>query len=232
MTLWIIFGVFALASWIVSSRLKSKFKKYSQIPLPYSGAEIAQRMLRDNGINNVSINPVNGNLTDYYDPSNYSVNLSSGVYASRTVAAAAVAAHETGHALQHAQGYKAMALRTALVPVLNVSNTVLNVIFIGSFLLAFIAPNFMPYMLALKIIIAAYAVITLFSFVTLGVEIDASQRAINWLTSSGIITYGETRDGAVDALKWAAYTYLVAALSSLATLAYYVLQYLGASRND
>ncbi len=232
MTLWIIFGIFALASWIVSSRLKSKFKKYSQIPLPYSGAEIAQRMLRDNGVNNVTIHPVDGSLTDYYDPSNYSVNLSSDVYSSRTVAAAAVAAHETGHALQHAQGYKAMALRTALVPILNVSNTVLNVIFIGSFLFALIMPSLFPYTLALKIIIAAYAIITAFSFITLGVEIDASQRAINWLTDSGIITHGETRDGAVDALKWAAYTYLVAALSSLATLAYYVLQLLGSSNRD
>lgn len=227
--MWIIFGVFALASWIVSSRLKSKFKKYSQIPLPYSGAEVAQRMLRDNGVSNVSIRPTSGSLTDFYDPSDRTVNLSSDVYESRTVAAAAVAAHETGHALQHAQGYKAMALRTALVPFLNVSNTLLNVIFIGSFVLALVMPSLFPWTLALKIIVASYAVITLFSFVTLGVEIDASRRAINWLTESGIIAVGETRDGAVDALKWAAYTYLVAALSSLATLAYYVLQLAGRS---
>lgn len=229
--LWIIFGGFLLLSWIVSSTLKSKFKKYSKISLPYSGAEISRMMLSQNGVNNVSIQPVNGNLTDYYDPTNYSVNLSEDVYNSRTVAAAAVAAHETGHALQHAQGYKAMALRTALVPILNVSNTVLNVIFIASFALALIAPSLMPYTLALKIIVAAYSVITLFSFVTLGVEIDASRRAINWLTASGIIAHGETRDGAVDALKWAAYTYLVAALSSLATLAYYVIQLVGSNRD-
>ena len=231
MMLWIIFGGFLLLSWIVSSTLKSKFKKYSQISLPYSGAEISRMMLTQNGVNNVSIQPVNGNLTDYYDPTNYSVNLSENVYNSRTVAAAAVAAHETGHALQHAQGYKAMALRTALVPILNVSNTVLNVIFIASFALALIAPGLMPYTLALKIIVAAYSVITLFSFVTLGVEIDASRRAINWLTASGIIAHGETRDGAVDALKWAAYTYLVAALSSLATLAYYAIQLFGSNRD-
>lgn len=230
MTLWIIFGAFALLSWIVSSRLKSKFAKYSKIALPLSGAEVAQRMLKENGVNNVTIHPTDGLLTDFYNPSNRTVNLSTEVYSARTVAAAAVAAHETGHALQHAQGYKAMALRTALVPVLNVSNTILNVIFIGSFVLAFVAQDLFPWSFALKIIIAAYAVITLFSFVTLGVEIDASRRAINWLTASGVIAAGETRDGAVDALKWAAYTYLVAALSSLATLLYYILQLVG--RND
>lgn len=231
MMLWIIFGVFALASWLVSRTLKSKFEKYSQIPLPYSGAEISQMMLRQNGITNVSIHPTDGSLTDFYNPSDRTVNLSTSVYSQRTVAAAAVAAHETGHALQHAQGYKAMALRTALVPILNVSNTVLNVIFIGSFVLALIMPSLMPYTLALKIIIGCYALITLFSFVTLGVEIDASRRAINWLTASGVVAAGETRDGAVDALKWAAYTYLVAALSSLATLAYYVLRLMGSSRD-
>lgn len=229
--LWVIFGVFALASWIVSSTLKKKFEKYSQIPLPFSGAEISRRMLRENGVNNVTIQPTDGSLTDFYNPADRTVNLSTDVYSSCTVAAAAVAAHETGHALQHAQGYKAMALRTALVPILNVSNTLLNVIFIGSFVLALIMPGLMPYTLALKIIIGAYSVITLFSFVTLGVEIDASRRAINWLTESGVIRAGETRDGAVDALKWAAYTYLVAALSSLATLAYYILQLAGRSRD-
>lgn len=231
MMLWVIFGAFAILSWVVSSRLKSKFKKYSQIPLPLSGAEVAAKMLRDNGVNDVTIRPVDGTLTDFYNPSDKTVNLSSDVYASRTVAAAAVAAHETGHALQHAQGYKAMALRTALVPLQNVSATILNVIFIGMFALAFIMPNLMPYTLALKIIIGCYAVFTLFSFVTLGVEIDASRRAVNWLTESGIIAAGETRDGAVDALKWAAYTYLVAALSSLATLLYYVLQLVGSERD-
>ncbi|MDD7725853.1 MAG: zinc metallopeptidase [Bacteroidales bacterium] len=224
MTLWIIFGAFALLSWIVSSRLKSKFEKYSNISIPYTGAQVAEMMLRQNGINNVRIQPVDGTLTDFYNPSDRTVNLSTKVYDARTVAAAAVAAHETGHALQHAQDYKAMALRTALVPLQNISSTILNVIFIGMFALTFIMPNLMPYTLALKIIIACYAVFTLFAFVTLGVEIDASRRAINWLTASGVIVAGETRDGAVDALKWAAYTYLVAALSSLATLLYYILQ--------
>lgn len=224
MTLWIIFGAFALLSWIVSSRLKSKFEKYSNISIPYTGAQVAEMMLRQNGINNVRIQPVDGTLTDFYNPSDRTVNLSTKVYDARTVAAAAVAAHETGHALQHAKDYKAMALRTALVPLQNISSTILNVIFIGMFALSFIMPNLMPYTLALKIIIACYAVFTLFAFVTLGVEIDASRRAINWLTASGVIVAGETRDGAVDALKWAAYTYLVAALSSLATLLYYILQ--------
>lgn len=224
MTLWIIFGAFALLSWIVSSRLKSKFEKYSNISIPYTGAQVAEMMLRQNGINNVRIQPVDGTLTDFYNPSDRTVNLSTKVYDARTVAAAAVAAHETGHALQHAQDYKAMALRTALVPLQNISSTILNVIFIGMFALSFIMPNLMPYTLALKIIIACYAVFTLFAFVTLGVEIDASRRAINWLTASGVIVAGETRDSAVDALKWAAYTYLVAALSSLATLLYYILQ--------
>ena len=224
MTLWIIFGAFALLSWIVSSRLKSKFEKYSNISIPYTGAQVAEMMLRQNGINNVRIQPVDGTLTDFYNPSDRTVNLSTKVYDARTVAAAAVAAHETGHALQPAQDYKAMALRTALVPLQNISSTILNVIFIGMFALSFIMPNLMPYTLALKIIIACYAVFTLFAFVTLGVEIDASRRAINWLTASGVIVAGETRDGAVDALKWAAYTYLVAALSSLATLLYYILQ--------
>lgn len=231
MTLWIIFGAFAILSWVVSSRLKSKFEKYSKIPLPYTGAEIAKMMLTQNGVNNVSIRPVDGTLTDFYNPTDLSVNLSTKVFSERTVAAAAVAAHETGHALQHAQGYKAMALRTALVPLQNLSSRILNIIFIGMFALAFIMPNVLPYTLALQIIIACYAVFTLFSFVTLGVEIDASQRAIKWLTDSGVIAYGETRDGAVDALKWAAYTYLVAALSSLATLLYYILQFTQSSRD-
>lgn len=229
MILWIILGAFALFSYIVSSTLKNKFKKYSQIPLPISGAQVAERMLRQNGITDVKILQTNGSLTDFYNPSNKTVNLSEDVYSQCTVAAAAVAAHETGHALQHAQGYSALSLRTALVPLLNISNTVLNVIFIASFVLAFIAPTFLPWPVALRIIIGAYVVITLFSFITLGVEINASKRAIDWLTNSGTITYGVTRDAAVDALKWAAYTYLVAALSSLVTLIYYVLQLMGRS---
>lgn len=231
MLLWIIFGAFAILSMIVSRTLKSKFKKYSEIPLQYTGAQIAMRMLQDNNLNGVAVRPTDGSLTDYYDPSNRTVNLSSEVYSACTVAAAAVAAHETGHALQHAQGYKAMALRTALVPVLNISNTVLNVIFIGSFVAALFMQNLFPWDLALKIIIASYAIMTLFSFITLGVEIDASRRAINWLTESGVITYGVTRDSAVDALKWAAYTYLVSALSYLATLLYYILEFAGSNRD-
>lgn len=218
---------FIIASYVVSSTLKRKVKKYSQIPLPYSGAEIAQRMLRENGINNVSVRPTSGSLSDFYNPSDHSVNLSEDVYSACNVAAAAVAAHECGHAVQHACGYKALNLRTALVPLQNISAKVLNFIFIANLVAAFLLPNIFPWTLALQIIIAAYAIMSLFSVVTLGVEIDASKRAINWLTSSGVIAAGETRDGAVDALKWAAYTYLVVALSSIVTLIYYVLQLTG-----
>ena len=171
MILWIILGAFALFSYIVSSTLKNKFKKYSQIPLPISGAQVAERMLRQNGITDVKILQTNGSLTDFYNPSNKTVNLSEDVYSQCTVAAAAVAAHETGHALQHAQGYSALSLRTALVPLLNISNTVLNVIFIASFVLAFIAPTFLPWPVALRIIIGAYVVITLFSFITLAYQL-------------------------------------------------------------
>lgn len=226
--IWIIFGAFALLSFIVSSTLKSKFKKYSQMPLPMTGAEYAELMLRDHGITNVTVRPTSGSLTDFYNPSDLTINLSEEVYASRTVAAAAVAAHETGHAVQHAVGYKAMALRTALVPLQNISSTVLNVIFIAMFAISFFATQFMQ--IGLMVVIACYAVFTLFSFVTLGVEIDASQRAIRWLTDKGYVVK-ETRESAVDALKWAAYTYLVAALSSLATLVYYIARFAASSRD-
>lgn len=222
--LWIILIVFAVASFVVSRRLNSKFEKYSRVPLRESGAEVAARMLRENGVSGVSIRQVQGRLTDFYNPTDRSLNLSADVYGGRSVAAAAVAAHETGHALQHAQAYAGLKLRTALVPLQNISSTVLNVIFIASFALALLMPQLFPVRLALMVIIAAYAVITLFSFVTLGVEIDASKRAIGWLTSSGMVA-GETRDGAIDALKWAAYTYAVAALSALVTLIYYILRF-------
>ena len=228
MTLWIIFGAFALLSIFVSNTLKSKFKKYSQMPLPMTGAQYAQLMLRDHGITNVRVVPVSGSLTDFYDPTSHTVNLSEEVYDSRTVAAAAVAAHETGHAVQHAVGYKAMQLRTALVPLQNISSKVLNVVFIAMFALSFFISGFMR--TGLIIVIACYAIFTLFSFVTLGVEIDASTRAIRWLTDKGYVER-ETRESAVDALKWAAYTYVVAALSSLATLVYYIIRFTGSSRD-
>lgn len=224
-----IFIGFALLSFIVSSRLKSKFNKYSQVGLSMSGAEVAKRMLENNGIYDVTIRPVEGSLTDHYNPTDKTVNLSHDVYYGRSVSAAAVAAHETGHAIQHATAYSWLQLRTALVPLQNVSAKILNVIFIVMFAGAFLLPNLMPMTLALQIIVAAYAVFALFAVVTLPVEINASQRAIAWLTDTGIIV-GETREQARDALKWAAYTYVVAALSAIATLLYYVMMLVG--RND
>lgn len=224
-----IFIGFALLSFIVSSRLKSKFNKYSQVGLSMSGAEVAKRMLENNGIYDVTIRPVEGSLTDHYNPTDKTVNLSHDVYYGRSVSAAAVAAHETGHAIQHATAYSWLQLRTALVPLQNVSAKILNVIFIVMFAGAFLLPNLMPMTLALQIIVAAYAIFALFAVVTLPVEINASQRAIAWLTNTGIIV-GETREQARDALKWAAYTYVVAALSAIATLLYYVMMLVG--RND
>jgi len=194
-----------------------------------SGAEVAKRMLENNGIYDVTIRPVEGSLTDHYNPTDKTVNLSHDVYYGRSVSAAAVAAHETGHAIQHATAYSWLQLRTALVPLQNVSAKILNVIFIVMFAGAFLLPNLMPMTLALQIIVAAYAVFALFAVVTLPVEINASQRAIAWLTNTGIIV-GETREQARDALKWAAYTYVVAALSAIATLLYYVMMLVG--RND
>lgn len=221
-----IFIGFALLSFIVSSRLKSKFNKYSQVGLSMSGAEVAKRMLENNGIYDVTIRPVEGSLTDHYNPTDKTVNLSHDVYYGRSVSAVAVAAHETGHAIQHATAYSWLQLRTALVPLQNVSAKILNVIFIVMFAGAFLLPNLMPMTLALQIIVAAYAVFALFAVVTLPVEINASQRAIAWLTNTGIIV-GETCEQARDALKWAAYTYVVAALSAIATLLYYVMMLVG-----
>ncbi len=198
------------------------------MPLKISGAEAAAMMLRDNGITNVRITSINGTLTDHYNPTDYTINLSTDVFSGRNVAAVAVAAHETGHAVQHAVGYKALKLRTALVPLQNVASNVLNAVFIAMLVLSFIIANFWP--MALGIIVACYAIFTLFSFITLGVEIDASKRAIAWVTDKGVVN-AETRPAAIDALRNAAYTYLVAALSSLATLLYYLLQFMSSDRD-
>lgn len=226
----VLFIVFALLSWIVSSRLKSKFEKYQQTSISMSGAEVAQKMLYDNGIYDVTVQPTDGTLTDHYNPADKTINLSSDVFYGRNVSAAAVAAHETGHAVQHATAYAPLELRTMLVPLQNVSAKIINIIFWLMFLGAFILQGALPYTLALQIIIAAYAIFTLFAFVTLPVEINASQRAVAWLTNAGIIA-GETCEQAIDALKWAAYTYVVAALSSLATLLYYIWILFGRSRD-
>jgi uncharacterized protein len=217
---------FMLLSWIVSARLKSKFRKYSTIPMNYgmTGKDVAEKMLRDNGLNDVQVISVEGELTDNYNPMNKTVNLSRGVYYGNHVAAGAVAAHECGHAIQHAEAYAWLKMRTALVPIQTVSATVMNAIFLimmfGSFLIHGLFP------IALPIIIACYAVFTLFAFITLPVEINASNRALVWLNGAGITGY-ETHPKAQDALRSAAYTYVVAALSSLAMLLYWISVYLG-----
>ncbi len=228
MGLLIIFLGFFLLSWIVSSTLKSKFKAYSKVPLNYgmSGRDVAEKMLRDHGIHDVKIISVPGQLTDHYNPGNKTVNLSPEVYNGQSVASAAVAAHECGHAVQHAVGYAPLEMRSALVPIQNVSARVLNIIFMVMIFGGFLLPNILPYTLGLQIVIACYAIFTLFAFITLPVEINATQRALAWLNNSGVAT-GSIHSKATDALKWAAYTYVVAALSSLVTLMYYVMMYLG-----
>jgi uncharacterized protein len=225
----LIFGVFAVFSLIVSSVLKSKFKKYSKIPMNYgmSGKDVAEKMLHDNGIFDVQIVPTDGQLSDHYNPATKTVALSQDVYYGQSVSAAAVAAHECGHAVQHANAYAPLKLRSALIPVQNVSATILNIIFTMMFIgVMFFGSRGGFGQIALLIIIAAYAVFTLVAFITLPVEINASQRALAWLSNSGITNYNN-HSQAKDALKWAAYTYVVAALSSLAMLLYFILRFLG-----
>lgn len=217
MSIWVIMIAIMALSFLVQSMLQSRFNKYSKIPVSngMSGAEVAEKMLRDNGINDVKVVATRGMLTDHYNPQTKTVNLSEGVYASRSVAAAAVAAHECGHAVQHAYGYAPLRMRSALVPVVNFASNIVQwvllagVIFFQSF----------PGLLWLGI--ALFATTTLFSFITLPVEINASLRAISWLENAGV-TDSQTRPMAIDALKWAAYTYVIAALGSLATLLYYI----------
>ena len=218
----IIFLGVAILSWMVQSNLQSKFKRYSQVPLNngMTGREVAEKMLRDNGIYNVTVTCTPGFLTDHYNPTNGTVNLSESVYHSNSVAAAAVAAHECGHAVQHAMAYGPLQLRTALVPVVSfASNTVQWILLIG-ILLVEVFPALM------LVGIGLFALTTLFSFVTLPVEIDASRRATQWLNRAGI-TSPQNHEMAEDALSSAAYTYVVAAIGSLATLLYYVMIFLG-----
>lgn len=222
---WIIFGAIALFSWIVSATLKSKFKKYSKVPLSngMTGRDVAEKMLHDNGIYDVSITATQGVLTDHYNPTNKTVNLSEAVYHSNSVAAAAVAAHECGHAVQHAYSYGPLQMRSSLVPAVSfASKWVMWVLLAGIFMV-----QTFPYLLYLGI--ALFALTTLFSFVTLPVETNASKRALVWLNNAGI-TNVSNHDMAKDALKWAAYTYVVAALGSLATLIYYIMIALGNRR--
>ncbi len=217
MNIWVIMIIVMVLSYIIQLTLNSKFDKYSRIPGPHglTGADVARLMLRQNGINDVTVQSVSGKLTDHFNPQDMTINLSEGVYNSTSVAACAVAAHETGHAIQHATGYAPLRLRSALVPVVTfANNTVQWVLLLGVFMI-----NVFPSLLWIGI--GLFAMTTLFSLVTLPVEINASQRAIAWLAGSGVVD-DSTKPYAVDALKWAAYTYVIAAIGSLATLFYYI----------
>ena len=219
---WIIFIGFALLSWLVSSRLQNKFEKYSKIPMPngMTGKDVAEKMLHDNGIYNVTVTSVDGKLTDHYNPENHTVNLSHEVYHGNSVAAAAVAAHECGHAVQHARAYAPLTMRSKLVPVVSFASNIMTWVLLGGILML----NTFPQLLLAGIIL--FAMTTLFSFITLPVEINASKRALVWLSSSGI-TNARNHTQAEDALRSAAYTYVVAALGSLATLVYYIMIFMG-----
>jgi Zn-dependent membrane protease YugP len=222
MNIWGIFIAVMVLSWIVSAIMKSKFKKYSKIPIDngMSGKDIAERMLRDNGIYDVTIESVRGQLTDHYNPDKKTINLSQEVYNSRSVAAAAVAAHETGHAVQHATAYAWLGFRSKIVPIVSFSSKWVTWVILAGILLI----NTFPALLFTGIVL--FALTTLFSFITLPVEFNASQRALAWLSNTGITSYGN-HDKARSALKWAAYTYVVAALGSLATLLYYIIIFTG-----
>lgn len=219
---WIIGIVMMLVSLLVSQQLKSRFQKYSKTPLSngMSGAEIAQRMLHDHGITDVKVVSVAGQLTDHYNPLTRTVNLSEPVYHARNAAAAAVAAHECGHAVQHATAYSWLTMRSKLVPVVQVTSTFMQWVLLGGILLI----NTFPQLLLIGIIM--FAMTTLFAFITLPVEYDASNRALAWIKRNGIVTTSEY-DMSADALKWAARTYVVAAIGSLATLLYYIMIYMG-----
>ena len=223
MNIYILMIVIMLVSMLVQHMLQSRFSKYSEVGLPngMTGADVARKMLADHGIYDVKVVPTNGMLTDHFNPQTKTVALSEGVYASRSVAAAAVAAHECGHAVQHAHGYAALRMRSALVPVVSFASNIVQWVLLAGVIFI----NVFPALLWIGILL--FATTTLFSFVTLPVEINASARAISWLTQTGI-TDSQTRPMAIDALKWAAYTYVVAALGSLATLLYYI----GLARRD
>jgi len=218
----VIFIGFMILSLIVSQVLKSKFKKYSAISIGngYTGKDIAEKMLRDKGIYDVQVVSVQGQLTDHYNPQTKTVNLSQEVYHVSSISAAAVAAHECGHAVQHAEAYAFLKMRSAMVPAVSFASNWVQWVLLAGILLV----NTFPHLLLAGIIL--FAATTLFSFITLPVEIDASRRALLWLNDSGVTT-AETQPKAQDALKWAAYTYVVAALSSLATLLYYIMIFTG-----
>ena len=222
MTIWILFIGFMILSWIVSMVLKSKFKKYSKILIDngMTGREVAERMLRDNGIYDVKVVSVQGHLTDHYNPTDKTINLSQEVYNGRHISAAAVAAHEIGHAIQHSKAYAWLGFRSKLVPAVSFASKWVQWVLLAGVLLVQTFPAILIAGIAL------FAMTPVFSFITLPVEIDASRRALAWLSNAGITSY-QNHDKAQDALKWAAYTYVVAALGSLATLMYYVMIFLG-----
>lgn len=216
----IYFAIFigiAIASWAVSYSLKRKFAKYSEEPIRYTGKEVAEKMLHEHGIDDVKVTCIAGQLTDHYNPLTKTVNLSEDVYNKATVAAAAVAAHECGHAVQHQQAYAPLKMRSALVPVVSFSSSIVSWVILAGLLLV----NQLGTTLLL-VGICLYGAITLFTFITLPVEINASQRAVNWLEESGVVDR-DKKDMAVSALRSAAYTYVIAALSALATLLYYIM---------
>lgn len=225
MTIWIIFGAFMIISWIVSHQLSSRFKKYSKIPLPsgLTGRDVAEKMLRDHGITGVKLGSVAGKLSDHYNPLTRSINLSQEVYYGNSVAAAAVAAHECGHAVQHAKAYSWLTLRSKLVPAVSFTSKWIQWILLAGILTVQIFPALLLFGIGI------FALTTIFSVITLPVEINASKRALVWLSGAGITGYG-THEKAEDALRWAAYTYIIAALGSLATLLYYIIIFLGARR--
>ena len=220
--IWIIFGVFMLLSWLISWQLKSKFRKYSKVPINYNltGKEVAEKMLKDNGIIDVKVISTPGQLSDHYNPMNKTVNLSPDVYNLSSVSSAAVAAHECGHAVQHATAYSFLQMRSKLVPVVSFTSRWVQWVLLAGILLV----QSMPSILLIGIIL--FGLTTLFSFITLPVEINASKRALVWLNTSGM-TNVQNHDKAEDALRWAAYTYVVAALGSLATLLYYIMIFMG-----
>jgi Zn-dependent membrane protease YugP len=226
---YLIAGVMFIVGMIVSNRLKAKFKEYSQIGLRngMSGKEIAEQMLRDNNIYDVKVQPSSGFLSDHYNPQDKTVNLSPEVYNGRSISAAAVAAHECGHAVQHATAYSMLQFRSAIVPLVNISTTLSQWIILAGLGMLFGGSN--PTILLIGIVL--FAVTTLFTIVTLPVEYDASNRALKWLERTGMTTSAE-HDKAADALKWAARTYVVAAVSSVATLLYYILLFMNSRDRD
>lgn len=235
MGIYLIGFVFMGISWLVSRRLKSKFQEYSKIGLSnqMSGAEIAQKMLDDNGLSNVKITQVDGQLTDHYNPADRTVNLSGDVYHGRSAASAAVAAHECGHAVQHATAYAALGMRSALVPAVNIASKIMGManmfLIMGGIYL--ISSGSVIGNTVLMVLIAANLALTLFTLVTLPVEFDASSRALKWMEQRNVVNQSELAMSK-DALKWAAMTYVVAALGAIANLAYYVMIFLGGRDRD